>query len=77
MKKIIYLFVFALSLAFVGNASAQAPTKKVAAKTTQTPAKPAEVAKAVKPADVKMNKKMAMKKAPAKKVKPAAEKKTM
>jgi len=74
MKKIILLFVFALSLAFVGNVSAQTPAKKAPAKTVQTPAKPAETAKTT---EVKKDKKMAVKKGTTKKVTPPAEKKTM
>lgn len=76
MKKFILLFVFALSLAFVGTAATQAPAKKTPVKTEQTAAKPAEVAKA-KPAEMSKNKKMVMKKGTAKKVTPTPEKKTM
>jgi hypothetical protein len=61
MKKIILLFVFALSFAFAGTSSAQAPAKKAPEKTVQASAKQAEATKAVKPAEVKKDTKMAMK----------------
>jgi hypothetical protein len=67
MKKVILLSVFVLSLAFAGTVSAQAPAKKAPEKTVQVPAKTTEV---------KKDKKVAPKKASAKKVTPAAEKKT-
>jgi len=79
MKKFILLFVFALSLAIVGTAQTQAPAKapakKAPAKTEVAPAK-TEVVPAAKPAEVKKDKKMNMKKvAPAKKPAATPEKK--
>lgn len=78
MKKFILLFVFALSLAIVGTAQTQAPAVKKAPAKTKTEVAPAktEVVPAAKPAEVKKDKKMNMKKvAPAKKPAATPEKK--